>query len=138
MSTSTKLRVDDVILPLASFAVVKPKTMLKEAMEQMTKRRLGIACVVDDDGKLVGVFTDGDIRRMLLKDQKPFSALFADDIVVHANRNPTKLVLSAPLSDALRLMEDKNIWDVPVVDGGGKLAGLLHLHPVIKAVLNQP
>ena len=136
MSTSqADRRVGEIILPLDRIAVVRPTTLLKTTLETMARFRLGIAVIVDDAGKLSGVFTDGDIRRMLLCDQKPFSALFADDIIRHATRNPTVVGPDVSLAHAIALMEEKGIWDLPVVDGSGKLMGLLHLHPAIKAVL---
>ena len=93
------LRVSDVMLPLDRFPVV-PKTMyLKSAMEEMGKRRLGIVCVVDDAGKLAGVFTDGDVRRKLLSVQKPFSAFFIDDVIDHAVLDPLTISASASLMD---------------------------------------
>ena len=66
MSTSTtNLTVKHVLLPPEKVPVVTPATLLKKTLEIMGKFRLGIASVVSDDGKLVGIFTDGDIRRML-------------------------------------------------------------------------
>jgi arabinose-5-phosphate isomerase len=122
---------------LDKFPVVEPKTFLKKALEVMTVHRLGVVCVVDKSGRLEGVFTDGDVRRMLLKDQKPFSALFADDIIAHANRTPTTVGLETSLSEAVAVMEEKSIWDLPVVGDGNVLKGLLHLHPAIKAMLRM-
>jgi arabinose-5-phosphate isomerase len=129
------MRVGDVLLPLDRIPVVKPTTLLKTTLEAMARFHLGVAAIVDEDGKLLGIFTDGDIRRMLLRDQKPFPALFADDIIVHATRRPTVVGPDEKLAHAIAVMEDKGIWDLPVVDSDGRLKGLLHLHPAIKAVL---
>jgi arabinose-5-phosphate isomerase len=129
------MRVGDVLLPLDCIPVVRPTTLLKTTLETMARFRLGVAAIVDDTGKLLGIFTDGDIRRMLLRDQRPFPALFADDIIVHATRNPTVIGPDESLARAIAVMEDKGIWDLPVVTADGILKGLLHLHPAIKAVL---
>ncbi|MBF0252094.1 MAG: CBS domain-containing protein [Alphaproteobacteria bacterium] len=138
MSTlKTDLRVRDVMMGLDAIPVVREKTLFKEVMEAMSKHRLGIACIVDGDGRLVGVFTDGDLRRILLRDQKPFAALFVDDAVRHAHTNPTTVDENMNLADAIEVMEDKQVWDLPVVDGDRRLLGLLHLHPAIKAVLGM-
>ncbi len=125
----------DVMLPLDRFPVVSPKLFLKEVLEIMTDHAFGIACVVDDDGSLTGIFTDGDMRRLTLHQQKPWSALFVDDIMVHANPTPRTVSPDMPLVDAVRMMEEKHIWDLPVVDEHGKLVGLLHLHQAIKHLL---
>ena len=136
MSTlTTDLTVADVLLARNKVPVVSPKTLFKKTLEEMGKYRLGIACVVDDDGSLLGIVTDGDIRRRLLKDQKPFPALFADDTIVHATANPTTALPSTPLIEILQVMEKTGIWDLPVVDESNQFIGLLHLHPAIKAVL---
>lgn len=134
MSISTELLVKDVLLPPARIPVVATDTLFKQTLEAMSHFRLGIACVVAD-GKLEGIITDGDVRRMLLKEQKPFSALFADDAIVHARRQFTSISPETSLVEALTVMEKKEIWDLPVVDDAGQLVGLLHLHPALKAVM---
>ena len=103
----------------------------------MGKFRLGIVCVVDENEKLLGIVTDGDIRRKLLKVQKPMSAFFIDDVIKHSIKNPITVQPETSLKTAVELMGDKQIWDLPVVDGDGKLKGLLHLHPAIKKLLGQ-
>lgn len=133
--STTDLKVGDVLLPPDRVPVVSPTTLFKQTLEAMSRFRLGIACVVEEDGRLVGIFTDGDIRRMLLKDQKPFPALFADDAIVHARKQFTTVTPETPLAEAVQVMEEKQIWDLPVVDAAGQLRGLLHLHPAIKALI---
>ncbi len=136
MSTATSdLKVRDVLLGLDRIAVVGPKTLFKEALEAMTRARIGIACVVGGDGVLAGIITDGDVRRMLLRDQKPAAALFADDAIQHANSRITTVHPDDSLRAAVQVMEDKQIWDLPVVETDGRLVGLLHLHPAVKALL---
>ena len=67
--------------------------------------------------------------------QKPFSALFVDDALEHSITSPTTTTPDDTLVHAVSLMEEKQIWDVPVVNNAGKLVGLLHLHPAIQALL---
>lgn len=139
MSThpSKNMNVSDVALPLGSFPVLPEKALLKTALEEMGKSRLGIVCVTDSAGRLVGILTDGDIRRKLLSVQKPFSAFFGDDIVDHATLGPTTVKPNESLIKAVETMEEKQIWDLPVVDANGVLTGLLHLHPVVQALLDE-
>lgn len=125
----------DVMLPMGSFPAISPKTLFKEALDAMAAAKLGIVCIVDKDGKLLGVFTDGDIRRKLLKIQKPFSAFFADDVSNHMTANPLTVSDNAGLAEAIAAMESKSVWDLPVVDADGTLVGLVHLHPVVKALM---
>lgn len=114
-----------------------PRTLLKEALEKMGRQKLGMACVLDDDGRLIGIFTDGDLRRLLLRSQKPLSALFADDIIRHARTEFTTVRSNIAIQDALRLLEEREIWDLPVVDEEGRLVGVIHLHPALRALLAE-
>ena len=132
----TDLKVKDVLLSPDQVPIMGPTTILKQALEEMNKFHLGVVCVVDEERRLIGIFTDGDVRRLLLKSQKPFAALFVDDINVHANTSFTTVSAETSLSKAVIVMEEKEIWDLPVIDkDNGKFLGLLHLHPAIKAVL---
>lgn len=139
MSTlpSKNMIVADVALPLGRFPVLRENAFLKTALEEMSKSRLGIVCVTDVEGRLVGILTDGDVRRKLLTVQKPFSAFFGDDIIDHAKRGPSTVMPQDSLITAVTLMEEKQIWDLPVVDAEGILVGLLHLHPVVQALLDN-
>ncbi len=132
--TETML-VKHVMLPLNSCPLIGETIIFKEALEEMGRTKLGIVCVVDSNNILLGVLTDGDIRRKLLKVQKPFSAFFIDDALDHAIRNPITVKFDVLLKDSITIMEDKQIWDLPVVNDKGALVGLLHLHPAIKALL---
>ncbi len=129
------IRVSEVMMPLDRMAVIGEAVIMKEALEKMQQFHLGIACIVDDENNLLGILTDGDIRRKLLKIQKPFSALLVDDALEYAIRSPMTTQLDMTLEDAIVLMGDKKIWDLPVVNSQGMLVGLLHLHPAIQALL---
>jgi len=136
MSTQNnkKMHVSDVMLGVDRVPVVKEKTILKEALEEMGRTRLGIVCVVNDNNQLLGILTDGDIRRKLLKVQKPFSAFFIDDALDHSIRSPVVVTPGDMLQHAIELMEQKQIWDLPVIEND-TLVGLLHLHPAVQALL---
>jgi CBS domain-containing protein len=126
--------VQDVALSLEQTVVLRPNDMFRTAVEKMSKKRLGIACVVDKDDTFMGVFTDGDIRRLLLSDHKPIAALFAEDISQHMTRNPKTTTPGMKLREAISLMEHTDVYDLPVVDGDGRLTGVLHMHAAIKAL----
>ena len=84
----------DIMLKLGDFPVVPYNMILKETLEEMNKFNLGVACLVNKKNNLKGIITDGDIRRKLLKDQKPFSAFFVDDSIKHAVKNLKAQVLT--------------------------------------------
>jgi arabinose-5-phosphate isomerase len=129
--------VKDVMMPLDLFPVILENVIFKEALEEMNHKKLGIACIVDQDKILKGIITDGDIRRKLLKIQKPLSAFFIDDCINHAIISPIVANSEFTLETAVEIMRNKQIWDLPVVDNNNKLIGLLHLHPVVEALLNK-
>lgn len=136
MFTQNKaIMVGDVMIGLNDTPKIAKLTLLKEALEIMDEKKLGIVCIVDDDSQLEGIITDGDIRRMLTKVQKPMAALMSDDVINHAIINPTTVNMNTDLVEAVFIMGNKQIWDLPVVDDNNILKGLLHLHPAIKSMM---
>jgi CBS domain-containing protein len=131
------MKIKDVMITLEKFPVVSENLFLKEALDEMSEKKIGIACIIDENFNLKGILTDGDLRRKLLNVQKPLSAIFVDDCIEHAILSPTVINPETSLLDAIEIMGSKRIWDLPVVDDNGKLIGLLHLHPVVKSLLNN-
>jgi CBS domain-containing protein len=129
------MKVNEIMLPVGKFPVIGKTVILKEALEEMGKYKLGIVCIINDNNTLLGVFTDGDIRRQLLTVQKPFSAFFIDDTLDHAVRSPLTVRVDDQIDFAINLMGEKQVWDLPVIDNDGILVGLLHLHPIVKSLL---
>ncbi len=127
--------VNEVMMSLGRVPVIRETVILKEALEEMGRTSLGIVCIVNGENKLLGILTDGDIRRKLLKVQKPFSAFFVDDALDHAILAPMIIKPGDTLVHAVDVMKQKQIWDLPVVDDKGLLVGLLHLHPAVQALL---
>jgi arabinose-5-phosphate isomerase len=128
------MNIKDVMLSLDKFPVVTKNVIFKEVLEEMGNKKLGIACVVDENCKLLGILTDGDIRRKILSIQKPLSSIFIDDCLDHAILSPKTISIDDPIIDAVNLMGENKIWDLPVVENG-ILKGLLHLHPMVKALI---
>jgi arabinose-5-phosphate isomerase len=130
MSIQNKeLNVGNVMLPPENFPVINENSIVKEALEKMDAFRLGIVCITDNDEQLLGIITDGDIRRKLLAVQKPLPAFFIDDAINQAIKNSFTVSSDMSLVEAV-----KQVWDLPVVDDN-KLIGLLHLHPAVKSLL---
>jgi CBS domain-containing protein len=127
--------VSQVMLPLDKFPVLKEDEIFKVCLDEMSRYRLGIACIVDQSGRLRGIFTDGDLRRTLLKNQKPVASLYVDDVLDHGTLSPLHVFPSDSLASAIEVMELHHVWDLPVLDSSSKLVGLLHLHPVVKALM---
>lgn len=130
-----KFFVKDVMIGLDKIPIVLPDTFFKKVLEEMSAHGLGIACVIDRSKKLLGIITDGDIRRKLISVQKPFSAFFVDDAIDHAIKNPVTCGPIDTLSQTVQTMKKLRVWDLPVVDDHGALIGLLHLHPAVEVLL---
>lgn len=108
---------------------VKAATRLPDALLEITQKGMGMTAIVDDDNKPLGVFTDGDLRRMIEKVQD-FSKVVIGD-VMHANPrsiSPDKLAV-----DAVAIMEQFRINQMLVVGDDGKLVGALHIHDLTRA-----
>ena len=130
-----KILVKDIMLKMGEFPTVSKNELFRESIEEMNKFGLGIACIVDSQNKLLGVLTDGDIRRLILRVQKPLAAIFVDEAYSFSTTRFTKMNENTFLSEAVIKMEKLKIWDLPVTDNNGVLKGLLHLHPALKFVL---
>ena len=136
MSThSDQLEITKLMLTLENFPVITENTILKVALDEMDKFSLGVACIVDFKGQLLGIITDGDIRRKLSLVQKPLSFFFVDDVILHAIHNPVTIIKETSLTEATNLMYEKKIWDLPVIQDN-HLIGLLHMHSVAHALIN--
>ena len=120
------LRVSDLILKNELPKVAKNDTITKVIIE-ISEKRLGVTAVVEND-KIIGIITDGDIRRMLSKTTK-IDSFVADDIM---GKNPKTIDKEAMAVEALDLMENNNITQLLVVDENNNYAGVVHLHDLIK------
>ncbi len=102
---------------------------LTEAVMEITRKRLGFTTVTDADGRLAGVFTDGDLRR-LLEDPPDLNATPVETVMT---REPTTLAPDMLAAEALQLMERRRINAFPVVDGEGRVVGAVNLHDLLRA-----
>jgi arabinose-5-phosphate isomerase len=98
---------------------------MKDVVFEMSRKRLGITGVVDGDGRLVGVVSDGDLRRLLEKDA---SRIMGDTARDAMNPTPKTIASDAMAIEALRTMEQKKITSLFVLDEEGRPQGVLHLH----------
>ena len=102
---------------------VGPKTKMPDVIYEMSRKKLGVTAVVEGD-RLVGIISDGDLRRLLEKRGKDVLDLVAGECMT---KNPRTIAAGEFAATALALMEEKKITSLMVVDGG-KLQGIVHLH----------
>lgn len=129
-----KLQVKDIMTPLDKVAVVSPNQSLKETVLLMTKKPQGAAIVSDNSKILIGIITDGDLRRGFAQNGN-INELIVDDVM---NKKPINIYSNARLQDAVILMEDRisQISVLPVLDGNtNKCVGLLRLHDIYQSKL---
>jgi arabinose-5-phosphate isomerase len=120
------LRVSDLYIHNAK-PKVGPRASLKEVIMEMTSKRLGATAVVGEAQELMGIITDGDLRRMLEKNENPAS-VSARDIM---SANPTTIQKDALAVEALEVLRMKDISQLPVMDGN-QYAGFIHIHDLVK------
>ena len=104
---------------------VAPGAKMPDVIYEMSRKGLGLAAVTEADGKLLGIITDGDLRRVMQKRKENVLELTAADCM---SRTPVTLPRSELAAGALRLMEERKITSVLIVDAGGRLEGVLHIH----------
>ncbi len=103
---------------------VAPATRMPDVIYEMSRKKLGVTAVVEAD-RLVGIISDGDLRRLLEKRGKDAMDLTAGEAMT---RSPKTIGAAEFAATALALMEEKKITSLMVVDGDGKLQGIVHLH----------
>jgi arabinose-5-phosphate isomerase len=104
---------------------VLPTTKMPDVIYEMSRKGLGLAAVTEANGKLLGIITDGDLRRVMQKRQENVLALTAADCMT---KNPITLSRHELAASALRIMEEKKITSLLITDPAGKLEGVLHIH----------
>ena len=119
------LRVGD-MLDQSHKPEVTPDTNIKKVIFEISEKRLGVTAVIENN-KVIGIITDGDIRRML-NNNDIFAHLTAKDIMT---KNPKMIQLSAMVTDALNILEDFSITQLVVLENE-EYKGVLHLHDILK------
>ncbi|MFI2812638.1 MULTISPECIES: KpsF/GutQ family sugar-phosphate isomerase [Microbulbifer] len=123
------LKVEDVMHAGEELPRVSPETPLSKALLEMTSKGFGMTTVVDNKGTLLGVFTDGDLRRVI--DQKVELDKATMDVVM--SRRPKTVSADTLAAEALRIMEDNKITALVVEDSARHPIGLLHMHDILRA-----
>ena len=118
------LRVDQLMHAGDEVPRVTVSTPMRDAIYEMSRKRFGITAVVEDGGRLAGVISDGDLRRLIERDEEVLRRTAGE--CMHAN--PRTIAGDELASAALKRMQDHRITSLFVVAGDGGLAGILHLH----------
>ena len=123
------LKVQDLMHADQEVPMVQLNTPLSAALVEMTEKKLGMTTIVDDQGQLAGIFTDGDLRRTLDQAIDVHTATVDEVMTTHC-----KTITADQLAaEAVRIMEDNKILVLVVVDDAGKPVGALNMHDLLRA-----
>ena len=123
------LKVGDLMAKGQDTPVVKLGTLLMDAIPVMSKKGLGVISVVDGDNKLVGIITDGDLRRIIERHTDIYSEI-VDNVMVH---NPKRTTADRLAVEALHYIKKSSINNLPVVDRNDRLIGTITWQQIVKA-----
>jgi arabinose-5-phosphate isomerase len=123
------LRVSDVMRSGDDIPVVTPDVKLRDGLMEMTQKGLGMTAIAGDDGSILGIFTDGDLRRALDAGADVHQTTMAE--VMHTNcRTISADVLAV---EAVHILEENKITSLLVADDNGRLTGALNIHDLFRA-----
>ncbi len=125
------LKVDDLMRTGTHNPKVRENVLVKDVLLTISRARCGSACVVNQRGELLGIFTDGDLRRHIETEPQILRCKVKDVMT----KNPTTISKDKLAVEALRILQDKKIDELPVLDKKNKLVGLLDVQDLLKAGL---
>jgi arabinose-5-phosphate isomerase len=123
------VKVKDVMRTGEAVPIVAETATMKEALEEMTAKRRGMTTVVDSAGRLVGIVTDGDLRRLQLAGGSLLDRRVADCM----SRNPKRIDADELAAKALGVMEAHQITSLVIADGDGRPHAFIHLHDILSS-----
>jgi arabinose-5-phosphate isomerase len=118
------LKVSDLMRQGDQIPSVSPDTLMKDVIYEMSRKGLGITSVIERDGRVLGVISDGDLRRHLEKDNVLLTRTAAECMT----KNPKTIDPDELATKALNLMEERKITSLLIVDQQNRIAGIIHLH----------
>jgi arabinose-5-phosphate isomerase len=129
--------VNEIMQPLERAPAVAPETAMSELIIKMTAQPVGAALIVDGSNRLLGIVTDGDIRRAIEERPETFLKAAASECMNHA---PISCRVGSSVLDALRLMEEgpRKVYVLPVVDHDNHVCGVIRAHDVLGLELRLP
>jgi arabinose-5-phosphate isomerase len=120
-------QVKDIMFTGEAVPVATTAATMQEAVEEMDRHGLGALLIVDENRKLAGILTDGDLRRMVAQ-KKP---VFEQPLITAITPSPQHAFPETPAYDALNLMEQHEITVLPIIGHDGCMLGILHLHDIL-------
>lgn len=122
-----KVKVEEVMLTGGRIPTISPEASFAEALKELNEKNIGAVLVVSDEKNILGILTDGDIRRLVVKS----SAIFARSTGEVMTPAPKTIQSDLLAADALSIMQRHEVTVLPVVDRKQRLIGILHLHDLL-------
>lgn len=123
------IKVNDLMHTGDKIPLITPDTPMTKAIMEISSKRLGVTIVADEEKKILGIITDGDLRRGIEKWGREFFDMKAGDVMT---KNPKSIREEELATKALAVMENYSITSLIVPDDGGKAKGIIHLHDILK------
>ncbi|MCE5194976.1 MAG: KpsF/GutQ family sugar-phosphate isomerase [Nitrospiraceae bacterium] len=123
------IKVKDLMHTGDALPIIAPDKSMIKAVFEISSKRLGVTIVADKNQKLLGIITDGDLRRGIEKWGKPFFDMKAEEVMT---KNPKMITEDELAVKALSIMEERSITSLAVPDEKGKVVGIIHLHDILR------
>ena len=123
------LHVADIMHKGEDIPIVSKQATLRDALLEMTRKKLGMTAIVDENNKVLGIYTDGDLRRTLDKNIDVHSARISEVMTRHCKTTHSNILAAS----VLKVMEDHKISAILVVDDDNTLVGALNMHDLLRA-----
>lgn len=133
-STSThKKDIESLLRKKGSFPQLSSEALLRDVIDLKEKFNFGTVIIVDNSDHLLGIITDGDLRRIITKSQKHYSALMMESVKVFLNKKPISINnLDTSLDGIKKIFIKNKILDIVVVDDDNKVLGIIHIHDIFE------
>ncbi|MEA3489736.1 MAG: KpsF/GutQ family sugar-phosphate isomerase [Candidatus Omnitrophota bacterium] len=125
------LKVEDIMRPKSRTPIVKRGARVKDVLLKITRLRAGSASVIDNKGKMIGIFTDGDLRRHFEEGEGLLNRKVGDVMT----KAPATINQDCLAAEAFEILRDREIDEIPVVDGKNRPVGILDVQDILKAGL---
>ncbi|MDA8100537.1 MAG: KpsF/GutQ family sugar-phosphate isomerase [Nitrospiraceae bacterium] len=127
------LRVQDIMHTGDAIPRVSADTLIRDAIYEISSKKMGVTSVLDADGRLLGVISDGDLRRWMERTEKTGENLLAKKAKDIMTKGPKVIGRDALAAEAVAVMESKSITCLLITDRDGRPEGVIHLHDLLKA-----
>jgi carbohydrate isomerase, kpsF/gutQ family len=122
--------VSDIMRQGDDLPTCQPQTLFTDALLEISHKRMGMVAILDDENRVAGIFTDGDLRRVFSGSQPDLSRLTIGEVMT---ANPITIGAEALAVEAVRIMESRRITQILVTDRQRHLVGALHFHDLLAA-----